>query len=175
MSAPTPTQDPQTVTADGQSITPRIDGVKLRYATTQVDERGELIEIFNPAWGIHEAALVYAYQVVVRPQRVRGWALHHEQDDRLFFSMGTIKVVLYDGRPTSPTYRMINEFCLGERNRALLTVPAGVFHAFQNVGQNEAVFINLPTRPYRHDRPDKHRLPLDTDEIPYRFDSRLGW
>jgi dTDP-4-dehydrorhamnose 3,5-epimerase len=171
----TPTQDRQTVTADGQSVAARINGVQLRPATTQVDERGELTEIFNPAWGVHDAPLVYVYQVVIRPQRIRGWALHYEQDDRIFFSMGAIKVVLFDARPASPTYRMINEFCLGERNRALLTIPAGVVHAFQNVGQHDAIFINLPTRPYRHDRPDKHRLPLDTDEIPYRFDSRPGW
>ncbi|MCC6628410.1 MAG: dTDP-4-dehydrorhamnose 3,5-epimerase family protein [Chloroflexi bacterium] len=170
-----PTRDRLSVTADGQSIAARIEGVHLRPAITQVDERGEVTEIFNPAWGIHDAPLVYVYQVVIRPGRVKGWTIHYEQDDRLFFSMGVFKGVLFDARPTSPTFRMLNEFCLGERNRALLTVPAGVYHAFQNVGDTEALFINLPTRPYRYDRPDKFRLPLDTDEIPYRFNVRLGW
>jgi hypothetical protein len=42
-----------------------------------------------------------------------------------------------------------------------------VFHAVKNVGESEMRFVNLPTRPYRHERPDKARLPADTDAIPY--------
>jgi dTDP-4-dehydrorhamnose 3,5-epimerase len=37
------------------------------------------------------------------------------------------------------------------------------------------MFINLPTAPYKHADPDKYRLPLDTDEIPYQFEKGLGW
>jgi len=29
--------------------------------------------------------------------------------------------------------------------------------------------VNLPSRPYLHEDPDKYRLPHDTDEIPYRL------
>ena len=34
--------------------------------------------------------------------------------------------------------------------------------------------VNLPTRAYDHAHPDKYRLPLDTDLIPFRFDEKLG-
>jgi dTDP-4-dehydrorhamnose 3,5-epimerase len=64
---------------------------------------------------------------------------------------------------------MINELFLGSANRGLLRVPAGVFHAVVNVGASELRFVNLPTRPYRHEQPDKARLPVDTDAIPYRL------
>jgi dTDP-4-dehydrorhamnose 3,5-epimerase len=57
----------------------------------------------------------------------------------------------------------------------LVIIPHGVFHAVQNVGNSDALFFNLPTRPYNHAAPDKYRLPLDPDQIPYRFDSSLGW
>ena len=70
---------------------------------------------------------------------------------------------------------MVNEIFLGERNRALVVIPTGVFHAVQNVGTTDAVFVNMPTRPYDHANPDKYRLPIDTDEIPYRFDAAVGW
>ena len=46
--------------------------------------------------------------------------------------------------------------------------------AVQNVGDVDALFVNLPTRPYRHENPDKYRLPLDTDRIPFRLDERAG-
>jgi dTDP-4-dehydrorhamnose 3,5-epimerase len=170
-----PRRDAQTVTPDGRRVGALIDGVVVRMATTLPDERGEVCEVFNPAWGVSEAPLVYAYQVVIRPGKVKGWVVHHEQDDRLFISLGVLKIVLFDGREDSPTYRQIDELILGERNRGLVIIPQGVFHAIQNVGHTDALFFNLPTKPYNHAAPDKYRLPLDTDQIPYRFEARLGW
>ena len=37
------------------------------------------------------------------------------------------------------------------------------------------VVVNFPTIQYDHSAPDKLRLPLDTPEIPYRFEDRPGW
>lgn len=167
-------QDPQTVTPEGVRTTQRIAGVIVRPAVTHVDDRGELCEIYNPAWGIHEAPMVYAYQAMVRPHKVKGWIVHHLQDDRVFVNLGTFRFVLYDAREGSPTHGQINEIFLSERNRAMIIIPRGVYHAVQNVGETDAYFINLPTRPYDHGNPDKYRLPLDTDLIPFRFEERLG-
>jgi dTDP-4-dehydrorhamnose 3,5-epimerase len=44
-----------------------------------------------------------------------------------------------------------------------------VYHAVQNIGIVDAVFINMPTRPYDHGDPDKLRLPLKNGLIPYSF------
>lgn len=173
MSEPKP--DVQTVTAEGEAVASRIAGVNLRLAVTHPDERGEVCEIYNPAWGFHEEPLVYVYQICIRPQRVKGWVVHYEQDDRLFVSLGTVKIVLYDDRAGSPTQGMLNEIYLGERKRGLIVIPKGVFHAIQNVGDTDAILVNLPTRAYNHARPDKLRLPLDTDRIPYSFENRQGW
>jgi dTDP-4-dehydrorhamnose 3,5-epimerase len=170
-----PIQDRQTVTPEGKRIEPRIAGVVVRPAVTHLDDRGELCEIYNPAWGIHAEPMVYAYQSMVRPHKVKGWIVHHLQDDRLFVSLGTLRIVLYDARDDSSTYGTINEIFLGERNRAMIIIPRGVYHAVHNVGDTDAWFVNLPTRPYDHANPDKYRLPLDTDLIPFRFDEKLGY
>jgi dTDP-4-dehydrorhamnose 3,5-epimerase len=167
-----PRQDPQTVTPSGERVAPLIDGVKLRYAVTQVDERGTICEILNPAWGFHDAPIVYVYELTVAPYRVKGWVVHYEQEDRLFLRHGRVKIVLYDDRPQSKTYKMVNVICLSDQNRALLAFPTHIYHAIQNIGENEAVLINMPTRPYKHAKPDKYRLPLNNDKIPYRFDAQ---
>jgi len=164
-----PVADQPTVTAAGERLAPRIDGVAVRPAIVHSDARGTLTEVFSPAWDAADEPLVYIYQATIRPGQVKGWVVHLEQDDRLFFDAGTAKVVLYDARVGSPTKGMVNELFLGAAERALLRIPAGVFHAVANAGEAELRFLNLPTRPYRHDRPDKARLPLDTDAIPYRF------
>jgi dTDP-4-dehydrorhamnose 3,5-epimerase len=164
-----PVPDHQTVTAEGLRLDAGIEGVEVRWATTHSDERGSLTEIFNPAWDFSDEPLVYVYQSTVHVGQKKGWVVHLEQTDRLFFAHGTAKVVLYDARRSSPTHGVVQELFLGEVNRGLIKVPPGVVHAVANVGPGELRFVNLPTRPYRHDSPDKLRLPFDTDEIPYRL------
>jgi dTDP-4-dehydrorhamnose 3,5-epimerase len=164
-----PVEDAPTVTADGARIGQRIDGVRVRPAVVHSDARGALTEIYNPAWDPNDDPIVYVYQSTIRPGQKKGWVVHYEQDDRLFFDNGTVKVALYDARPASPTHGLVDEHFFGDANRALVRIPAGVFHGLANVGTGDVRFVNLPTKAYRHDRPDKARLPADTDEIPYRL------
>jgi dTDP-4-dehydrorhamnose 3,5-epimerase len=157
----------QTVTPEGRRLDHFIDGVQVRPALTHSDERGSLTEIYDPAWGFTEEPLVYVYQATVHPGQKKGWVVHREQDDRLFFSSGAAKIVLYDARPGSPTQGLVQEVFLGEVNRGLLRIPAGVVHAVVNVGPSEVRFVNMPTRAYRHERPDKQRIAPDDSAIPY--------
>ena len=165
------TKDAATVTADGARIGDRIAGVEIRRPPTHADERGTLCEIYDTRWGFTEDPLVYVYHVTVRPGQVKGWVVHLKQNDRLFAYQGTLKIVLYDARTESPSFGALEVLHLGSHDRALLGIPAGVYHAVQNVGADEAAFVNLPSAPYDHDDPDKHRLPLDNDVIPYRLTS----
>lgn len=167
--ATSPSPDRQTVTPDGERLNEAIDGVRVREAVTHEDDRGSLCEVYNPAWDFTDEPLVYVYTVTIRPGQRKGWVVHLEQDDRLFFSRGAAKAVLYDARPTSPTHKLIQEVVFGDFSRGLLRIPAGVFHAVVNIGSVDAEFVNMPTRPYRHENPDKLRLATDTDAIPYEF------
>lgn len=160
-------QDRATVTPAGERLEPLIDGVITRRAVVQSDERGTVSEIFNPAWGFTEEPLVYVYEVTVYPGQRKGWVVHREQDDRLFFDRGAAKIALYDARPDSPTKGMVNELFAGAANRLLIRIPRGVVHAVVNVGADEVRFVNLPTQPYNHERPDKVRLP--DDAVPYEL------
>ena len=162
-----PAPDEATVTREGRRLDEFIDGVRVRPAITQSDERGSVIEMYDPAWGFTGEPVVYVYETRVHPGQKKGWVVHYEQDDRLFFSTGAAKVVLFDARAGSPTHRLVQEVFLGTANRGLLRIPAGVIHAVVNVGPDELRFVNMPTRPYNHERPDKSRLPHDTSAIPY--------
>ena len=170
-----PLKDVQTVTPAGASVAPLIAGVCFRPAVTQTDERGTLTEILSPQWGFHPEPITSVYQFTIRPGMIKGWHVHHLHDDRIFFSQGSMKVVLYDDRPASPTYRMVNEIYHDEYHRGIMVIPARVFHAHQNIGGNDALMVSMPTRLYDHADPDVYRLPLDTDQIPYRFETRRGW
>jgi dTDP-4-dehydrorhamnose 3,5-epimerase len=83
---------------------------------------------------------------------------------------GAMRWGLYDDRPGSPTQGLVNDLVLSDRAPALLIIPRGVWHAVQNVGTADAIFLNMPTQPYDHAAPDKVRLPLRTPRIPFAFD-----
>jgi dTDP-4-dehydrorhamnose 3,5-epimerase len=167
------TKDISTVTKSGDRKETLIDGVVVRSAITHVDERGEIIEMLSQAWGFHPAPIEYVYASMIRPGRVKGWVYHKIQSDRMFSLSGFVKYVLWDSRPKSPTFGMVNEIHLTERNRGLLLIPPFVVHAVQNIGIVDAVFINMPTVRYNHDNPDKYRV--SPEVVPYDFDKGNGW
>jgi dTDP-4-dehydrorhamnose 3,5-epimerase len=170
-----PAKDVPTVTADGAPIRRLIEGVVIQPSVTHIDERGTLCEIYSPDRPPHPAPLINVYQFTIRPGKIKGWHVHRLHDDRIFISQGHIKVVLFDDRSESPTYGLVNEIFRTEYDRNMMVIPAHVYHAHQNVGTSDAYLISMPTRPYQHDSPDVYRLPIDTDQIPYRFDDRRGW
>ena len=170
-----PRPDVATVTPDGTPLTPRIEGVVVRYQRPIEDRRGEVLEVYRPSWGIHDDPLVYVYQVRIRPGAIKGWVSHHSQADRLFTIAGALRWALYDDRPESPTHGLVNDLVLSDRAPALLIIPRGVWHAVQNIGTADAIFLNMPTQPYNHAAPDKVRLPLGTPRIPFDFGDAPGW
>jgi len=147
--------------------TPTIHGVTLLRPPTHERDSGELTEIFSAAWGIGPAPLPHVFQASIRPGRIKGWAYHAHQTDRIFVLSGFLKIVLWDARPDSPTRDQVEEFHLSERNRGVLVIPPGVVHALHNLGRSDAITINFPTRAYDHTDPDIHRV--DAADVPYTF------
>ena len=170
-----PTKALPTVTVAGKKLQPLIDGVQIHQQVTQQDDRGTLTEMYSPFWAFDTIPLVHIYTVSVYPTKVKGWAIHYLQTDRYFFYNGSAKLVLYDDRPQSSTYGIINELYFSETNRSVVLVPPYVYHAVQNIGTTEVLLVNFPSHPYQHDDPDKYTLPLDNDLIPYKFDLKLGY
>lgn len=162
-------KDPQLATPDGNLVGPRIHGMSFRRLTPVEDERGDITELFHPGWNFSPDPLVFVYRVNLRPGMVRGWVVHRKQEDRIAVTDGVMTWAFFDDRPESPTYKLLNVFTFSERTRTLFNIPVGVFHAVKNTGDREAIFINMPNRPYNHADPDKYRLPLKNDLIPFDF------
>jgi dTDP-4-dehydrorhamnose 3,5-epimerase len=175
MSRTEPRKDQPTVTSEWKSLARRIDGLVIKHVPPVEDERGEICEMFRPSWGVSPDPLVYVYAITIRPGKIKGWVQHRLQEDRLFLLRGVIRFVLYDDRPSSPTHKQLDAFTLSERNRGLVIIPRGVYHALQNIGDREVMFVNMPTMPYDHANPDKYRLPIKNDLIPFAFEDALGW
>ena len=167
-------RDAGTVDAEGRPLATLPDGVTFRDAITHPDDRGTVVELYDERWDWHPDPLVFAYSFTIRPGKIKGWGMHLEHEDRYFVLSGEMEVVLYDEREDSPTRGVVASVVLSHHHRRLMNVPTGVWHANRNLGSTDVVCVNFPTAPYDHANPDKYRLPLDTDRIPYSFEDRLG-
>jgi dTDP-4-dehydrorhamnose 3,5-epimerase len=168
-------RDRQTVRPDGSAVERLIHGVTIRPLSTHVDARGSVTELYDSRWQWHEGPLVFVYMFTIRPGAVKGWNLHREHEDRYALVQGEMELVLYDPRPDSPTCGEVGRIVLTEQSRCLVNVPRNVWHADHNIGSKDVVVINHPTTAYDHANPDKYRLPIDTDLIPYSFGDAKGW
>ncbi len=169
-------QDRPTTLPDGTPQPKLPHGSKILRRPVHVDDRGELQEIYGGFWDVDDIPVTHLYMTTLRPGVVKGWNLHKLHQDRYFLITGTMQVVMYDTRPDSPTLGGVFSVTLSERNRFVLTVPEFVWHADYNCDTKEAICVNLPTVGFDPKQPDKYRLPIDTDLIPYRFpDTARGY
>lgn len=162
-------KDGATVSPEGKPLQRLTDGVRIRPLPTHRDARGSVTELYDPRWNYHDEPLVFSYTFSIRPNVVKGWNLHEIHEDRYALLSGTMELVLYDPRPGSPTEGEVCKIVLSEENRFIVNVPRNVWHADYNIGARDVVVVNFPTMQYDHANPDKYRLPIDTDLIPYRF------
>jgi dTDP-4-dehydrorhamnose 3,5-epimerase len=125
--------------------------------------------MYNPAWKFSEEPLVYVYQTTIRPGQIKGWVPHLERTTASSSPPGMSRSCYSTHASSRPRSSISTSTIFGGVHRALPRIPRGVYHAIQNVGQNDALFVNMPRRPYCHEEPDKFRLPLDTAQIPYDF------
>ena len=169
------TQDRATVRTSGETLQALPHGISFKEVPTHIDGRGSVCEIFDERWDWHDDPLVFVHCFTLRPGMVKGWGMHKLHEDRYFPLLGEMEVVMYDEREDSPTRGLVASVVLSHYNRRLMNIPTGVWHANRNIGSTDAVIVNCPTTPYDHSNPDKYRLPLDTDRIPYRFERTEGW
>jgi len=151
----------------------QIEGVAVKPLRVIPDERGWLMEMLRCDDDIFQK-FGQVYVTVCYPSVVKAWHYHKLQTDYFVVVKGMAKVVLYDYRQESPTFRNLQEFFMGERNPILLKIPPMVVHGFKAIGNEPAYLVNCPTEPYNPQSPDEHRLPYDSAEIGYCWDVRMG-
>ncbi len=149
-----------------------IDGVRVKNLRVIPDERGRLMEILRSDDDLF-VKFGQIYMTTAYPGVIKGWHYHKRQIDNFAVVRGMIKLVLYDSRESSPTYRKVNEFFMGDHNPILVQIPNLVLHGFKCISEVEAIVINCPTELYRYNEPDEFRVdPLDK-AIPYDWNIKL--
>lgn len=141
-----------------------IDGVQITPLRQIVDERGKVMHMLR-ADVPQFAGFGEIYFSCVWPGAIKGWHCHERMVLNYAVPQGTVKFVLYDDRPRSPTCGRLQEVFIGSANYVLVTVPPLIWNGFKGIGDELAIVANCASIP--HDPAEiKRKDPFDPS-IPY--------
>jgi len=124
-----------------------IKDVVVKDLVKFVDERGWLTEIFRSDELDQQYTPVMEYVSMTRTDVARGPHEHVDQADNFaFIGPSNFKVYLWDNRKGSPTYMTRQVIYAGEDAPKTVIIPAGIVHAYKNVGGRPGMVINCPNR-----------------------------
>jgi len=127
----------------------KIHDVIVRPLAKYLDERGLQSELFRSDELDPRFLPAMAYISMTRPGVARGPHEHREQADCFaFIGPSNFKVYLWDARDDSPTGGVKQVVYTGVDSPTLIIVPAGVVHAYKNIGGADGIVFNAPNKLY---------------------------
>lgn len=146
-----------------------IDGVHVTPLARIADTRGAVLRMLRRD-DPHFSRFGEIYFSVVNPGAVKAWRTHSRTTANFAVPVGTIRLVLFDDRATSPTRGLLMERVIGEADYSLVTIPPGVWTGFRGESAAAALVANCLTDP--HDPDEVGRLESDAAEVPYQWPTR---
>jgi dTDP-4-dehydrorhamnose 3,5-epimerase len=129
--------------------TGEINGVVIRDLRKSTDSRGWLAELFRQDDLDPEFYPAMSYISSTIPGVTRGPHEHADQADLFcFIGPSNFKLRMWDNRADSETFNNVITLVAGEENPKSVLIPAGVVHAYQNVGLIPGIVFNCPNRLY---------------------------
>jgi len=123
--------------------------VVARELARYTDKRGWLTELYRSDEVDAPSLPAMAYISETEPGETRGPHEHRDQADYFcFIGPSTFRIYLWDNRRSSATYGKKMVFEAGQDRAFMLIIPAGVVHAYKNIGAVPGWSINLPNRLY---------------------------
>lgn len=144
-----------------------IEGVEIQKLSVIPDERGAIYHMLRNDSPIFEK-FGEIYFSKANPGVIKAWHLHKEMTLMYSAIYGMAKLVLYDDRKGSRTKGNLMEIYIGEDNRLLVKVPAGVWNGFKCISITPVIIANCATIP--HDKEEIARLDPLSKKIPYSWD-----
>jgi dTDP-4-dehydrorhamnose 3,5-epimerase len=144
-----------------------IEGVIIKDLRTHHDERGFFREIFrfpSEFSGIPVGQVSHSF---VNEGVIKGWHGHKYQAQWNYVVTGKIKVVLFDNREDSVTFKELMEFYIGEYEESqAYYFPKGVLHGYQClIAPMNIIYVTSGV----FDLKDEERISLDNQSINYHW------
>ena len=119
-----------------------IDGVLITPQKRILNPDGDILHALKRT-GPGYIGFGEAYFSTVHTGVVKGWKRHRRVTLNLVVPVGVIRFVIYDDRSASPTAGRFADISLGGENHARLTVPPGLWLAFQGNREGQNLLLNI--------------------------------
>jgi dTDP-4-dehydrorhamnose 3,5-epimerase len=106
-----------------------------------------------------------AYFSTVIHNEVKGWKKHLDMTMNLIVPVGSVRFVLFDDRKESTTSNQYFEIIASQDNYIRLTVPPGVWLAFQGITSGQNLLLNIASLEHNPDE----AVTVNINDIPF------GW
>jgi dTDP-4-dehydrorhamnose 3,5-epimerase len=136
-----------------------IDGVVITVLKTIIHPKGNVLHAIkksDPGF----AGFGEAYFSTVNHGEIKGWKKHLRMTLNLVVPVGDIRFVMYDDRETSVSKGNYAEIILSPHNYLRLTVPPGIWVAFQGIGNDLNLLLNLAN--LEHDPAESENRALES-------------
>ncbi len=123
-----------------------INDVVVRNLQRFADQRGWLCELFREDETERKYMPVMGYISVTNAGIARGPHEHADQADYFcFLGPSNFRIYLWDNRKDSPTHMNRQVIVAGEDAPMAVIVPAGVVHAYRNIGDKDGRQLCQPS------------------------------
>lgn len=127
------------------------------------DERGSVFRMLKRG-DTHFSGFGEIYFSEILAGAVKPWRCHLKNTSQLAVPLGSVRIALYDGRPSSSTYKGYMEVVSGRENYQLTIVPPGVWTLFLGIGPGTSLIANCSDAP--HDPSEVIRRDAHDPEFP---------
>ena len=134
---------------------PKIDGVRITKLKRIPTDGGYVMHGLNRE-EFSFCGFGEVYFSCIEAGKIRGWKKHREMTLNLVVLSGKIRFVLIDGRGKYDPFNTDEVILSPEENCARLTVPPGVWMAFQGIDRQKNMLANIANI--------KHR-PAEADQV----------
>lgn len=126
---------------------PEIQDVIIKNLKKISDERGSIMHMMRNDDEYFEK-FGEIYFSTAYPGVIKGWHEHTKQVQNYAVINGMIKLVLFDNRPNSRTYKNLMEIFMGDLNYCRVKIPVGVINGYKCIGDKIAIVANCSTIPH---------------------------
>lgn len=147
----------------------KIEDVLIKTLKKIPDERGSIMHMLRCDDENFEK-FGEVYFSTAYPGVIKGWHEHKEQIQNYAVIQGMIKLVLFDNRKKSKTYKNLIEIFMGDLNYVLVRIPTGVISGYKCIGDKTAIVANCATIPHVASGEMIRYDPISNDLIPYKWD-----
>ncbi|APJ04591.1 dTDP-4-dehydrorhamnose 3,5-epimerase family protein [Silvanigrella aquatica] len=144
-----------------------ISGVLVEKLKQFENEKGKVLHMLradNPNF----ISFGEVYFSQINPGKIKGWHKQLKMTLNYAVPVGKVKLVLYDAREDTATYKNILEIMLSQEEYYLVTIPPGIWVSFKAISDSVALLVNCATHP--HSDKECEHLAIEDKQIPYNWD-----